>query len=119
MKQVRAPAPPPMQISVKIYAPSTNGTELANATVTLNDCFAVRGIQIKEGKNGPFVSMPSRLVKGAYKDYCFPCTKEFKQQFDHTILEAYHQALFQKDGLQASKASAQKEAPQAGPAMTM
>lgn len=119
MKQARAPAPSSMQISVKIYGPSKNGNELANATVTLNDCFAVRGIQIKEGKNGPFVSMPSRLVKGEYKDYCFPCTKEFKQQFDRTILDAYHQSLSQKDGMQTAKAPAQKEAPKARPVMTM
>ena len=120
MKQARAPAPPPMQISVKIYDPSKNGTELANATVTLNDCFAVRGIQIKEGKNGPFVSMPSRLVKGEYKDYCFPCTKEFKREFDEAVLDAYHQQLSQKDGMQKDEAPAPEEAKaRQGLAMTM
>lgn len=62
----------PMQINVKIYRPSVKGPILADASVNLNGCFAVRGVQVKEGKNGPFVSMPSRQVRGEYRDICFP-----------------------------------------------
>ena len=69
----------PMQINVKIYRPSVKGPILADASVNLNGCFAIRGVQVKEGRNGPFVSMPSRQVKGEYRDICFPCTPEFKQ----------------------------------------
>lgn len=72
----------PMQINVKIYRPSVKGPILADASVNLNGCFAIRGVQVKEGRNGPFVSMPSRQVKGEYRDICFPCTPEFKQPFD-------------------------------------
>lgn len=87
----------PMEVEVKIYRPSPKGPVLADASVTLNGCFAIRGIQIREGKNGPFVSMPSRQVKGEYRDICFPCTKEFKQAFDQTVLEAYQMELRQKE----------------------
>ena len=62
----------PMQINVKIYRPSVKGPILADASVNLNGCFAIRGVQVKEGRNGPFVSMPSRQVKGEYRDICFP-----------------------------------------------
>ena len=55
----------PTNIQVKIYRPSPKGPVLADASVTLNGCFAIRGIQIREGKNGPFVSMPSRQVKAS------------------------------------------------------
>ena len=41
--------------------------------------------------------MPSRPVKGEYRDVCFPCTKEFKQAFDQTVLEAYQMELRQKE----------------------
>ena len=85
----------PMDIDVNIYRPSAQGPVLADASVTIGGCFAIRGIKIKEGKNGPFVSMPSRIVNGEYKDVCFPCTKEFKQQFDQTVLGAYQQAMDQ------------------------
>ena len=85
----------PMQINVKIYRPSVKGPILADASVNLNGCFAVRGVQVKEGKNGPFVSMPSRQVRGEYRDICFPCTPEFKQTFDQAVLDAYRMELNQ------------------------
>ena len=50
---------------------------------------------MKEGRNGPFVSMPSRQVKGEYRDICFPCTPEFKQSFDQAVLDAYWMELDQ------------------------
>lgn len=111
---------PPMEIEVRIYDPSKKGTELANASVTLNKCFAIHGIQIREGKTGPFVSMPRREVKGEYRDYCFPCTKEFKKQFDAAVLDTYHQKFSQTDGVQADKAPAQEaQKAQVAPQMTM
>ena len=35
----------PMQINVKIYRPSVKGPILADASVNLNGCFAIRGVQ--------------------------------------------------------------------------
>lgn len=63
-----------------------------------------------ESKNGLFVSMPSRKVQGEYRDVCFPCTKEFKQQFDRQVLDAYTQTQTQ---------NMQKTQENNGPAMTM
>ena len=97
----------PTNIQVKIYRPSPKGPVLADASVTLNGCFAIRGIQIREGKNGPFVSMPSRQVKGEYRDICFPCTREFKQTFDQTVLEAYRMELAQSPGPRQEEAPEQ------------
>ena len=102
----------PMDIHVKIFRPRESGPVLANASVNLNGCFAVRGIQIREGKNGPFVSMPSRQVKGEYRDLCFPCTAAFKQTFDRAVLAAYHMELNQ--GLSQQQ---EQQPEQDGPAM--
>lgn len=82
-----------MNMKVKIYGASVDGPVLARASVTLDDCFAVRDITIREGSNGPFVSMPSRKYKDEYHDVCFPCTKEFKREFDGIVLNAYQQKL--------------------------
>ena len=60
----------PMQINVKIYRPSVKGPILADASVNLNGCFAIR-------------------------DICFPCTPEFKQSFDQAVLDAYRMELDQ------------------------
>ena len=85
----------PVQLHVKVYPSKKEGGPLAFASVNLNGCFAVQGIQIRDSKNGPFVSMPSRKVGTKYVDYCFPCTSEFKKTFDETVLGAYHLEMHQ------------------------
>ena len=85
----------PMQLNAKVYLSKKEGPALAIASVNLNGCFAIRGIQIREGKNGPFVSMPSRQVHGEYRDICFPCTSEFRQTFDQAVLDAYRMEISQ------------------------
>lgn len=106
-----------MEMEVKIHSLSTSGSVLANASVTLNGCFAVRGIKVINGENGPFVSMPSYKGRDGYKDVCFPCTKEFHQQFSDTVVTAYRQELSQLPQRQ-QEAPQEQEAPPA-PTMTM
>ena len=101
MKQTQHPASAPMrealpmQVDVKIHALHASGPVLADASVNLNGCFAIRGVKVVDGSNGPFVSMPSYKGRDGYKDICFPCTKEFHQQFHQAVLGAYQQALTQ------------------------
>ena len=109
----------PMDVDVNIYRPSAQGPVLADASVTIGGCFAIRGIKIREGKNGPFVSMPSRTVNGEYKDVCFPCTKEFKQQFDQTVLGAYQQAMDQSLQQHQGQQEQHQEQTYDGPPMGM
>lgn len=85
----------PTYIAVKIYSVHTSGPLLATASVSLNGCFAVRGVKIVQGAHGPFVSMPSYKSGGEHKDVCFPITKEFREQLHATVLEAYQQELAQ------------------------
>ena len=107
------PQSAPMEMEVKIHSLSTSGNVLANASVTLNGCFAIRGIRVVNSESGPFVSMPSYKGRDGYKDVCFPCTKEFHQQFNDTVVAAYQQALTQLPQQQEAQ-----EAPPA-PQMTM
>lgn|GEM_PF-118903 len=87
-----APAPP-MRYDVKIHSLRLDGTTKGTASVNLNGQFAVRGISVMEGKNGLFVSMPSRMAgNGEYHDICFPCTTEARAEFDKAVLNAYEQA---------------------------
>lgn len=101
MKQTQPPASAserealPTQVDVKIHALYASGSVLADASVDLNGCFAIRGVKVVQGTSGPFVSMPSYKGKGGYKEVCFPCTKEFRQQFHQAVLDAYQQALTQ------------------------
>lgn len=84
-----------MQVDVKIHTLHTSGSVLANASVNLNGCFAIRGVKVVDSVKGPFVSMPSYQGKKGYTDVCFPCTKEFRQQFNGAVLDAYQQELTQ------------------------
>ena len=74
MKQATTPPPAPqqealpMRVDVKIHALRTNGTVLADASVNLNGCFAIRGVKVMDSTNGPFVSMPSYKGRDGYKD---------------------------------------------------
>ena len=104
-----------MKIDVKIHALRTEGNRLADASVCLDDSFAIRGVKIVNGSSGPFVSMPSYKSGNQYRDICFPCTKEFKQEFDRAVLDAYQQQLTQLPQRQE-----QREAPEwGGPGMNM
>ena len=119
MKQAPIPAPAPqrealpMQVDVKIHSLHASGPVLADASVNLNGCFAIRGVKVVDGSNGPFVSMPSYKGRDGYKDICFPCTKEFRQQFHQTVLDAYQQALTQLPQRQQEGWNQGQEAPPA------
>lgn len=105
------------QLDVRItsmYPPGVQGGTRAYASVTIDGCFAVRGIKLVEGgKDGLFVSMPSRKTQDGYKEICFPVTAEFRNQLHGAVMDAYRQAL---ELAQASHT--QIEAPQAGQQMT-
>ncbi|WP_320928368.1 SpoVG family protein [Hungatella sp.] len=82
---------------VRIYPVKTDGALKANATVNLNDEFALTNIRVMEGSKGLFVSMPQyRGRNGEYKDICFPCTKESRAGFNNAVLSAYQQVIEQK-----------------------
>lgn len=62
----------------------------AMVTLTLDNCFVVRDIKLMEGKNGLFMSMPSKKVREDYKDICFPIKAETKQEIIDAIMNEYN-----------------------------
>ena len=77
----------PTSVAVKIHSVHTSGPLLANASINLNGCFAVRGVKVVQGEHGPFVSMPSYV--------CYPFTKELRDQINTAVMDAYQQELAQ------------------------
>ncbi len=85
-----------MKIDVKISSFPASGNVKAYASVNFDDVFAITGLKVMEGRNGLFVSMPSRrLESGEYRDVCFPITGEFRQQLTDAVIGEYHQAMQQ------------------------
>lgn len=77
-------------MTVKVHPVRDNKSLLATASVTLGGCFAVQGIQVREGKNGVFVAMPQRKdAKGRYRDVCFPTTAEMRRAINAAVLGEY------------------------------
>ena len=103
-----------------MYPPGVIGGIRAYASATIDGCFGVRGIKIVEGgKDGLFVSMPSRKTQDGYKDICFPVTAEFRKELHSAVLDAYHQALTMAQAAPIPQAApTQKEAPKAGQQMS-
>lgn len=102
-----------------MFPPSEENGIRGYASATVDGCLGIRGIKVVEGgKNGLFVSMPSRKGADGYKDICFPVTTEFSEQLRGAVLDAYHQALNQSVS-QSSSHQAQAEPAPGGPGMQM
>lgn len=84
-----------IEIKVTSIALQNEDNLLARANILLNDCFAIRGVKIVNGKHGAFVSMPSYQAHGRFVEVCFPTTGEFRQKLNDTVIEAYQETLAQ------------------------
>ena len=97
--QEQAPLLPNM--SARVYpvndSKQEKGCVLANASVDLGGCFAVTGIKIVEGKEGPFVAMPQRMGRDKkYRDVCFPTTAAMREAINTVVMDAYRGELEQQ-----------------------
>lgn len=82
---------------------------LAMASLTIGGVFAVTGVKVMQGKNGPFVSMPqARDSKGEWHDICFPTSKEVREKVTSLVLEKYNEMTRQKPNQQRQAASPQR-----------
>jgi stage V sporulation protein G len=107
----------PVNYDVRILSTKQNGATLAAASVNINGVFAVRGVKVMDSDKGPFVSMPRyKAGNGEYKDICFPCTKESREQFNQAVLSAYEHALVQRRQDTPEESS---QGQSAAPAMSM
>jgi len=100
----------PVQYDVRIHSlrPGT-GALKGTASVNLNGQFAMRRVNIMDCSKGLFVSMPAfKGGNGLYKDYCFPCTKESRAEFNEAVIGAYAQALTQSQATGTDQQQAQQ-----------
>lgn len=84
-----------MKISdVRIRLVEKEGSKLkAIASITIDECFVIHDIKVIEGKEGFFISMPSRKTPdGEYRDIVHPINTETREQIISVILQAYEKA---------------------------
>ena len=91
---LREAQPMKLDVSVRVIEPVKNLMGFAN--VKFNDCFVVENLKIVQGTKGLFVGMPSQPDgKGGYREMAKPVTKEFREQLNAAVLEAYEAKLEQ------------------------
>ncbi len=66
----------------------------AFASITLDNCFVIRGLKIIEGAKGVFVAMPSRKrPDGTYQDVAHPINNETRDWMEGLIITAYKEEI--------------------------
>jgi len=64
----------------------------ASASITIDECFVVHDIKVINGKDGLFISMPSKkYAEGEYKDIAHPIKTEMREQLIKVILNAFEE----------------------------
>jgi stage V sporulation protein G len=62
----------------------------AFATVTLDDCFVIRGLKIIQSTDRVFVAMPSRRgADGTFRDIAHPIDADSRRVFEDRVLGEY------------------------------
>ncbi len=78
---------------VRVY-PVRDEKVRAFISIVFDRCFMVNDIKVIQGKDGLFVSMPSRKRKsGEFKDVAHPLNSETRKWVEERILGVYQAAL--------------------------
>ena len=73
---------------------NSNDKLKAVASITIDDELVVHDIKVISGKDGYFLSMPSRKTnEGEFKDIVHPIKTEVREMLKEKILKAYEEAL--------------------------
>ncbi len=108
-------------IGIKVTPINNGGNTVGLARVYLEDAFVVSNIAIKKTTEGKmFAAMPSFKTsqvdengKPVYKDICYPATKEFRQELQKSVVNAYLEATVGIDQPNHAKAPAKDSYEQA------
>ena len=90
-----------LDVTAKVYPVKDpkmeRGSILVFASANIGGCFAVNGIKIVEGKEGPFVAMPNQMGKDKqHHDICFPTTAAMREALNTVVMDAYRDVLEQQ-----------------------
>lgn len=81
---------------VKVFPVSEEKLK-AFVSIVVDDCFMINDIKVICGKDGLFVSMPSRKKKnGDFKDVAHPLNNETRQMIEEQVLGEYERVLLER-----------------------
>ena len=71
----------------------------AFVSVVFDRCFMVNDIKVIQGRDGLFISMPSRRKRnGKFKDVAHPLNNETRRMIEDQVLEEYERAIQGREG---------------------
>lgn len=63
------------------------------ADITFDKAFVIKGIFIRQGNNGLYLTYPNYKNGDKYKSHCYPITADCRQKIIDKVLTAYNQKL--------------------------
>lgn len=79
--------------SVKVYS-SKEDIVRAYVDITLNDCWAIRGLKVIRHPTGLFVVMPRKKgLGGTPSDVAFPITREARKMIEEAVMAEYRKVI--------------------------
>ena len=84
-----------MEIARVKIVPSDEKGIAAYASITIDDCFVVHGLQLKISKKGDYyLFMPGRKqADGTYTEIVFPADNATRRMIEEKVFAAYRQLL--------------------------
>ena len=87
----------------------------AFVSIVFDHCFMVNDIKIIQGRDGLFISMPSRKKKnGEFKDVAHPLNNETRRMIEEKVLAEYDHALQDRGEPPAERGERALRVPQTG-----
>lgn len=84
----------------------------AFVSIVFDHCFMVNDIKIIQGRDGLFISMPSRKKKnGEFKDVAHPLNNETRRMIEEKVLTEYDRALQDRGEAPADRGERSQRAP--------
>ena len=83
----------------------------AFVSIVLDHCFMVNDIKVIQGREGMFISMPSRRKRnGRFKDVAHPLNNETRRMIEDRILAQYDRAVAGKEAESETPPPAEQKA---------
>ena len=75
---------------IRIYRLKDNSNILALVSITIEEKLVIRNIRVVEGRNRPFVKMPTVEYESGEADVVFPINIDFREKLQEEIIKEYH-----------------------------
>ena len=81
---------------IRIYRLKDNSNTLALVSITIEEKLVIRNIRVVEGRNRPFIKMPTIEYDSGEADVVFPINIDFREKLQEEIIKEYHNHIMKE-----------------------